>query len=80
MIAPATPEQLIKIAAEFCGIDSDKTDLETLSLSELGIDSLELVSLAIHLEETCHQRIDFENVNGSMTLRQLVATSKPVGN
>ncbi len=73
-----TTDAALQTIAEFCGIHASSEELAAMPMSALGIDSLELVSLAIHLEEQCGLRIDFDQTSGLTTLGELVDRAHPV--
>lgn len=73
-----TTDAALQAIAEFCGLDAPIEKIAVMPMSALGIDSLELVSLAIHLEEQCGLRIDFDQTSGLTTLGELVDRAHPV--
>ncbi len=76
---PETRDAGLRAIAEFCGLDAPMEEIAALPMSALGIDSLELVSLAIHLEEQCGLRIDLDQASGITPLAELVQRAHPVG-
>lgn len=76
---PETRDAGLRAIAEFCGLDAPMAEIAAMPMSALGIDSLELVSLAIHLEEQCGLRIDFDQTSGITSLADLVQHAHPVG-
>jgi acyl carrier protein len=48
-------------------------DIDTIPISEMGIDSLDFFETIIHLEETHGIVIPIEKLDGAITLRDLIA-------
>lgn len=64
--------QLATIIEEACGIDRDAIQPEA-KISELGIDSLSLIEIAVRTEDAFGVHLDDETVLGFTTVGDMVA-------
>ena len=57
---------------ENLGLFRSNIEYKKKTLSELGIDSLELLQLSLEIEKKFHKRLDLESITSASTLEDLV--------
>lgn len=69
---------LLKIVGQNIALHSPVNDVINKTLSELGIDSLNLISLSVAFEDSCKLRIDIDHLTEESTLDDLLNNLKPI--
>lgn len=69
---------LLSLAVETARLSLTEEQAAGMSLAALGLDSLELVTLAMAFEDTYNLYLDVEQLSSEMTLCELVDLLRPV--
>jgi len=74
------PDQnlLLKIVDQIQVISIPACDALMKPISDLGIDSLHLISLSVAFEDSCKLKIDIDNLTDQSTLGDLLNNLKPL--
>lgn len=61
-----------------CDVNNSNINVATVTLAQTGVDSLEIVSISMELEDEFSLRIDLENLSADTTLSQIVQRLIPI--
>lgn len=69
---PADKESLLQFVIDKCQLNVPVSEAADMTLAELGIDSLELLELAIEMEGTFRLSMDVNELGAETTLSSLI--------
>jgi acyl carrier protein len=69
-------EAVRKVIADIAGVDSNELQADNRLVEDLSLDSIELVNVAMDLEESLDIEIPDSEINAAMTVGQVVDAVK----
>lgn len=78
-IAAGIPQHVVELLIEQTGIEEAEITIDAKIVEDLGLDSLDVVELAMGLEEKYHVEFDDERAERAITVGDLVRELKDAG-